>query len=112
MIDLPITASADSRDDHPRDRWRRNFTFFLERLDGLRQLIERKSEEGQKERAADQKFLYALVKDHTRCDASRISIATTTAQEGRACERRIANDQKRPPNRQRDRHDSDRLNTD
>jgi chromosome segregation ATPase len=52
--------------DVTRDELRGDLKLALERIDGLRQLIERKSEEGQKERAADQKLLYALVKDHNR----------------------------------------------
>ena len=55
-----------AHDKSTRDEWRKDFTLFLERLDELRQLMERKADEGQKERAADQKLLYALVKDHNR----------------------------------------------
>lgn len=53
-----------AHDKSAGDEWRKDFTLFLERLDELRQLMERQAEEGQKERAADQKLLYALVKDH------------------------------------------------
>ena len=42
--------------------WRRSF----ERLDGLGQLVERKAVESQAELTADQRLLYALVKDHNR----------------------------------------------
>lgn len=55
-----------AHDKSAGDEWRKDFTLFLERLDELRQLMERQAEEGQKERAADQKLLYALVKDHNR----------------------------------------------
>lgn len=57
---------TNSRLDIMKDQLRGDIKLALERIDGLRELIERKAEEGQKERAADQQLLYALVKDHNR----------------------------------------------
>lgn len=58
--------ATNSRLDIMKDELRGDIKLAMERLDGLRELIERKAQGGQKERAADQRLLYALVKDHTR----------------------------------------------
>jgi len=57
---------TNSRLDIMKDQLRGDIKLALERIDGLRELIERKSVQGQKERASDQQLLYALVKDHNR----------------------------------------------
>lgn len=58
--------AAQSRFDIVKDELRSDLKLVLERLDGLREFMERKTEEGQRERAADQQLLYALVRDHNR----------------------------------------------
>lgn len=57
---------TNSRLDIMKDELRGDIKLALERIDGLREFMERKTDEGQNERAADHKLLYALVKDHNR----------------------------------------------
>lgn len=49
-----------------RDELRADLKLAMERIDGLRELFERTRFEDRTERAADQRLLYALVKDHNR----------------------------------------------
>jgi chromosome segregation ATPase len=58
--------ALNTRIDVTKDELRGDIKLALERIDGLRQFMERKAQEGQKERAGDQRLLYALVKDHNR----------------------------------------------
>lgn len=58
--------ATNARIDVTRDDLRADITLAIERLDGLRELFERTRSEDRTERAADQRLLYALVKDHNR----------------------------------------------
>ncbi len=58
--------AQNTRLDVSVDGLRGDIKLALERIDGLRQFMERNADEGQKERAADQRLLYALVRDHNR----------------------------------------------
>jgi hypothetical protein len=58
--------AMNSRIDVTRDELRGDIKLAMERIDSLRELIERKASEDQKERATDQRLLHALVKDHNR----------------------------------------------
>ena len=55
-----------SRLDIMRDELRGDVMIAVERIDGLRQLLERSRNEEREQRAVDQRLLYALVKDHSR----------------------------------------------
>ena len=48
------------------DGLRSDIKLVVERVDGLRQFLERSREDGRNERAADQGLLFALVRDHNR----------------------------------------------
>jgi hypothetical protein len=58
--------SLNSRLEVMKDELRGDINIALDRLDGLRQLLERSRDEERQQRKADQELLYALVKDHNR----------------------------------------------
>lgn len=58
--------AMNTRIDVTRDELRGDLNLALERMDGLREFMERSRAEERKERAADQGLLYALVRDHNR----------------------------------------------
>ena len=57
---------TNSRLDILKDELRGDIKMALDRIDGLRELIERSRDEERRQRSADQHLLYALVKDHNR----------------------------------------------
>jgi hypothetical protein len=55
-----------NRRDVNVDGLRNDVKLAVERVDGLRQFVERAREDDRKERAADRGLLFALVRDHNR----------------------------------------------
>ena len=58
--------ATNSRIEIMKDEIRTDIKMALDRIDGLRGLLERSRNEERGERRADQHLLYALVKDHNR----------------------------------------------
>jgi hypothetical protein len=58
--------ATKSRIEIMKDELRGDLRMAMDRIDGLRELLERSRDEERRERSADQQLLYALVKDHNR----------------------------------------------
>ena len=58
--------ATNARLDIMKDELRGDIKLAMERIDGLRQVLERSRDEDREQRRADQQLLYALLRDHNR----------------------------------------------
>ena len=58
--------ATNARLDIMKDELRGDMKLAMERLDGLRQALERSRDEEREQRRGDQQLLYALLRDHNR----------------------------------------------